>query len=318
MQPDKPDVVRIGTRASALAQAQSRWVQAHVAEALGAAPERADQVAPLVLITTSGDRMQDRRLLEIGGKQLFTKEIEDALLDGRIDLAVHSLKDVPAMLPDGLGIAAMPQREDPRDALISNRYASLDALPQGARIGTASLRRQAQLKARRPDLQIAMLRGNVDTRLKRLDAGDFDAIILAQAGLNRLGLGDRAREAFDPIAMPPAPGQGALALQTRETDGAPIWLSRLHHRPTEIVLAAERGALYALEASCKTAMGAYAYIEGDAIKMVVEALTADGQTRWRREGQAPVTADAVHDAHALGVTLGAQVRVAAGDQLIIA
>jgi len=312
-----PGIVRIGTRASKLAQTQTRWVQARVAEALGARPEDADKVAPLVLITTTGDRVQDRRLLEIGGKQLFTKEIEEALLDGRVDMAVHSMKDVPAEQPQGLAIAAVPVREDPRDAFVSRKWGSLAELPEGATIGTASLRRQAQLLAARPDLTITMLRGNVDTRLRKLDEGECDATLLAAAGLNRLGLSEVIRELFDPTAMPPAPGQGALALQTRVADAGVEWLMRLHHRPTELAVAAERGALAALEGSCRTAIGAHATIDGDQLKLVVEALSADGRERWRREAEAVLTLDPAAEAHAVGFALGGEIRAEAGEKLIV-
>ena len=312
-----PGIVRIGTRASKLAQTQTRWVQARVAEALGARPEDADKVAPLVLITTTGDRVQDRRLLEIGGKQLFTKEIEEALLDGRVDMAVHSMKDVPAEQPQGLAIAAVPVREDPRDAFVSRKWGSLAALQQGANVGTASLRRQAQLLAARPDLKISMLRGNVDTRLRKLDEGECDATLLAAAGLNRLGLSEVIRELFDPIAMPPAPGLGALALQTRVADAGAEWLMRLHHRPTELAVAAARGALAALEGSCRTAIGAHATIDGHQLKLVVEALSADGRERWRREAEAILKLDPAAEAHAVGFALGGEIRAEAGDKLIV-
>src|SRR4051794_11980488 len=209
--PSQPPI-RIGARGSKLSLAQSRQMQLRIAAALGASEAEAEQAAPLIVITTSGDRIQDRRLLEEGGKGLFVKELEEALLDGRIDCAVHSMKDVPAELPPGLVIAAVPEREDARDAFVSRKYARFEALPRGARLGTASLRRQAQALHRRPDLEVVMLRGNVDTRLRRLDEGEFDAILLAAAGLNRLGLSDQARELFDPVEAPPAPGQGALAI----------------------------------------------------------------------------------------------------------
>ncbi len=176
--------VRIGTRASKLALAQAETMRAAIARALGD-----DGAAVLVQITTTGDRIQDRRLMDIGGKGLFTKEIEDALLAGRIDAAVHSLKDMPALSPDGLTIAAIPEREDPRDAFLSVRHACLEDLPRGARLGTASLRRQAQALHRRPDLEVFALRGNIDTRLAKLLRGEADAILLAASGLNRLGLG---------------------------------------------------------------------------------------------------------------------------------
>jgi hydroxymethylbilane synthase len=307
--------VRIGTRASLLATTQSGHVQAAIAAALGA-PDRAETIAPLVFITTTGDRVQDRRLIEAGGKQLFTKEIEEALLDGRVDLAVHSMTDVPAEQPAGLVICAIPAREDPRDALVSRRFGSLDALPEGARVGTASLRRQAQLLARRPDLEIVMLRGNVDTRLRKLDEGACEAIVLAAAGLNRLGLSEVITELLDPVAAPPAPGQGALALQCREADAGADWLKTLHHAPTALCVAAERGALEALEGSCRTAIGAHARLDGDRLRLSVEALNGDGRLRWRRDESAAATVTP-EEACALGVELGRAIRAEAGDALIV-
>ncbi|HTI67017.1 MAG TPA: hydroxymethylbilane synthase [Caulobacteraceae bacterium] len=309
--------IRIGARGSRLSRAQSGQMQARIAAALGAPPEDADRVAPLVFITTTGDRIQDRRLIEAGGKALFTKEIEAALLDGEIDVAVHSLKDVPAASPPGLALAAFPEREDPRDALISLDWDRLDALPQGSRIGTASLRRQAQLLARRPDLLIGMLRGNVDTRLGKLAAGEHDAIVLAAAGLKRLGMGDRITELFDPFDAPPAPGQGALALQTRDADAGAAWLDPLRHAPTALAIEAERAAMEVLEGSCRTAIGAHARIEDGALALVVEALTADGVTCWRRKGRIAL-GDGEHGrARALGLELGGQVREEAGDRLLV-
>ena len=306
--------IRIGTRASRLAVVQARWTQDAIRAALGEPAGRADEVAPLVQMSTAGDRILDRRLLEVGGKALFTKEIEDALLDGRIDCAVHSLKDVPAEGPPGLVIAAYPEREDPRDAFISERFASFDTLPQGARLGAASLRRQAQALLKRPDLEIVLLRGNVDTRLRKLHEGECDATLLALAGLNRLGLAERAREVFDPYERPPAPGQGCLAIQVREADVDQPWVKALDHAPTRLAIAAERGALLALEGSCRTAMGAYTQVETGVLKLVVEALAPDGSERWREEGAAPVE-QGVDAAHALGFSLGQKVRAAGGDRL---
>jgi hydroxymethylbilane synthase len=308
--------VRIGTRASVLARTQSGHVQAQVAAALGAAPEARDAVAPLVFITTTGDRVQDRRLIEEGGKALFTKEIEEALLDGRVDLAVHSMKDVPAEQPPGLVIAAVPEREDPRDALISRRHRSLDELPHGARVGTVSLRRQAQLLARRPDLKIVPMRGNVDTRLKKLDDGECDALVLAAAGLNRLGRAAVVSELLDPVSAPPAPGQGALAIQCREADAGAGWLQRLHHAPTALCVAAERGALQALEASCRTAVGAYARLDGHLLRVSVEALAADGAIRWRLD-EAIAASSSPAEARELGARLGRAIRDDAGDHLLV-
>jgi len=307
-------LIRIGARGSQLSLAQSRMMQLRIAAALGAAAEDAEAVAPLVVITTSGDRIQDRRLLEIGGKGLFTKEIEEALSDGRIDCAIHSLKDVPAVLPDGLVIAAIPKREDPRDALILGAgvvATGVADLPKGARLGTASLRRQAQALHLRPDLDVQVLRGNVDTRLAKLAAGEADAILLANAGLNRMGL-TVSRLLLDPIAAPPAPGQGALALETRIGDRDQPWVAALRCPDTTITVAAERGALCALEGSCRTAMGAHAVIADGALSLVIEALSPDGIHRWRRQGQCAANEA---DAWALGLKLGYEVRAEGGDRL---
>jgi len=306
--------VRIGARGSKLSLAQAGLVQRRIAEALGADPAEAERVAPLVVITTTGDKVQDRRLLEIGGKGLFTKEIEEALLAGRIDCAVHSMKDVPAVLPDGLCIAAVPEREDPRDAFLSLKAERLEALPQGARLGTASLRRQAQSLHRRPDLEVSLLRGNVDTRLAKLRAGEADAILLALAGLKRLGLGDLPQSLIDPTECPPAPGQGALAIETRAADRDLPWAAALRHEPTTVAVAAERGALAALEGSCKTPIGAHAWLDGMRLKLIVEALSPDGRLRFRRAGESDLAemADWEASARALGVSLGEAVRAEGG------
>ena len=295
---------------------QAGQVRLAIARALGASDAEAEDVAPLIPITTSGDKIQDRALTDAGGKGLFTKEIEQALLSGRIDCAIHSLKDMPAQAPDGLVIAAMPQREDPRDAFLSPHVDSLAAMPAKARLGTASLRRAAQALHRRPDLQIVLVRGNVDTRLAKLDRGDADAIILAVAGLNRLGLGHLPRMLLDPIEAPPAPGQGALAIQMRAADARAPWLDALRHRPTMLAAAAERGALSALEGSCRTAIGAYARLEGDRLDLVVEALTPDGARRFRRQGQADVGgSDGEAVARNLGLGLGEEIRREGGEAL---
>ena len=308
-------MVRIGTRASKLARTQSGLMQQTIAAALGAGPEDAERVAPLVLITTTGDRIQDRRLLETGGKGLFVKEIEEALLDGRIDCAVHSLKDMPAAQPPGLVIAATPEREDPRDAFLSRSGGRFEALAQGAVLGTASLRRQAQALHRRPDLKIEMVRGNVDTRLAKLDAGDMDGIVLALAGLKRLGLADRVTESFDPVEAPPAPGQGALAIEVRAEDQDAQWLTALHHPPTALAVAAERGALQALEGSCRTPIGAYARFDAARLALTVEALSPDGRERFREEGSlAAHLSDA--DAMNFGMLLGLRIREEAGERIV--
>ncbi len=304
--------VRIGTRGSKLAVAQAELVRA----VIGAGLEGGLEAAPLIRIATTGDRILDRPLMDLGGKALFTKEIEEALLAGRIDCAVHSLKDMPAEAPPGLVIAAIPEREDPRDAFLSMEFDSLGALPLGARLGTASLRRQAQALHRRPDLQITPLRGNVDSRIAKLERGEADAIVLAAAGLNRLGLGSLAKELIDPLEAPPAPGQGALAIQTRAADADAPWLAALHHAPTMLAAAAERGALEALEASCRTAMGAFARVADGRLALIVEALTPDGARRFRRQGEVAV-ADGEAAARDLGLRLGAEIRDEGGEALLL-
>ncbi|HEY2707598.1 MAG TPA: hydroxymethylbilane synthase [Caulobacteraceae bacterium] len=308
--------VRIGARGSKLSVVQASWVQRQIAANLGASQDEVDTVAPLIRITTTGDRVQDRRLLEIGGKGLFTKEIEEALLDGRIDCAVHSLKDMPAEQPPGLVIGAIPEREDSRDVFISDKGATLMDLPKGALLGTASLRRQAQALHRRPDLQLLNLRGNVDTRLAKLKAGEADAIILAMAGLNRLGLHGLGTP-LDPVEQPPAPGQGALAIQVRAEDAQAPWLTALIHRPTLIAIAAERGALAVLEGSCKTAIGAHAQLRGETLFLIAEALTPDGSRRFRHEGEADIGTDGEAAARSLGERLGEAVRAEGGAALAL-
>ncbi|CAN5137003.1 hydroxymethylbilane synthase [soil metagenome] len=308
-------LVRIGTRASKLALTQSGIMQRAIAAALGYGPEDAEAVAPLIQITTSCDRIQDRRLLEEGGKGLFTKEIEEALLGGRIDCAVHSMKDVPSIRPHGLVIAAIPEREDPRDAFLSRSHASFADLPHGAVLGTASLRRQTQSLFLRPDLDVQVMRGNVDTRLAKLERGEADAILLAYSGLRRLGLGHLPTELLDPIQRPPAPGQGALAIETRTDDAHADWLKAIHHAPSAITVAAERGALEALEGSCRTAIGAHARILGDNLDIIVEALTPDGKERFRREASMHLTG--ITPARALGHELGRSILEEGGARLML-
>jgi hydroxymethylbilane synthase len=314
--PTQPPV-RIGARGSKLSLAQAGQMQRRIAAALGAGPEDAERVAPLTVIATTGDRVQDRRLLEIGGKGLFTKEIEEALREGRIDCAIHSLKDMPSALPDGLCIAAIPDREDPRDAFVSLTVERLEDLPPGARLGTASLRRQAQSLHSRPDLLVSMLRGNIDTRLAKLAAGEADAILLALAGLKRLGLDHHARSFIDPVERPPAPGQGALAIETRIADRDLPWVQALRCEAATLAVAAERGALAALEGNCRTALGAHAWLEYGRVKLVVEALSDDGAQRFRRSGETEISrlAEPETSARDLGYSLGLAVREAAGDAL---
>ncbi len=306
--------LKIGTRGSKLALTQCGWVQRQIVATMGFDPAKADDIAPLTIITTQGDRIHDRRLIEAGGKQLFTKEIEDALLRGDIDVAVHSLKDMPAAEIPGLSLCAIPVREDPRDAFISLQYERVEDMPAGARLGTASLRRQAQMLSVRPDLDIVMIRGNVDTRLAKLAAGDCDAMLLAAAGLNRMGLSAHIRSYIDANIHASAPGQGALAIQCRTEDLGAEWMRKLHHEPTFLAVKAERGALEALEASCRTAVGAYAKIDGDTLSLFVEALSADGKTRWQRR-EALINPD-VLSARNLGLRLGIEIKVEAGPDLI--
>lgn len=245
----------IATRESRLALWQAQHVQA-LLQARG-------HTVHLLGMTTRGDQILDRTLSKVGGKGLFVKELEAALVDARADLAVHSLKDVPMQLPDGLELACVMQREDPRDAFVSPRYPSLDALPTGAVVGTSSLRRQALLLALRPDLRILPLRGNLDTRLRKLDAGEFDAIVLAAAGLRRLGLAERIRYEFAPEVMLPAAGQGALGIEicSHRSDVAAA-VASLADRATWLRVAAERAVSRALGGSCSVPLAAHATLEG--------------------------------------------------------
>lgn len=266
--------VVIGTRASKLAL----WQTHFVADALRAA-------VPGIFVSvrhimTTGDKILDVPLAKIGGKGLFTKEIETALLNGEIDLAVHSLKDMPTELPPGLTLSAITARTDPQDAFVSNQYSSLDALPPGARVGTSSLRRTAQILCYRPDLDIKSLRGNVDTRLRKLDCGEYDAIILAAAGLKRLGLSDRIRQALPPEICLPAVGQGALAIETRAEDDTVIGLVRcLEDTATRYAVTAERAFLRVLEGGCQAPVGVYGQVQADSLRLDAVILSPDGKRR---------------------------------------
>jgi hydroxymethylbilane synthase len=255
--------LRIGTRGSPLALVQARAVRERLAAALG----RDAETIELRIIKTTGDTIVDRPLAEEGGKGLFTKEIEEALMRGDIDLAVHSAKDMPTVLPQGLVIAACLKREDPRDVFIANKAKTIKDLPHGARVGTASLRRQAIMMRMRPDLQVAPLRGNVETRLRKLDAGEADAIILALAGLKRLGLEGRATTIMSEQEFLPAAGQGAIAIETREDDiGTREMLARINDADTLTALACERAFLAELDGSCKTPIGGHATLDGNILQ----------------------------------------------------
>ena len=257
------DLVRIATRDSKLALWQAHHTRDRLIE------NEPGLVVELVVLKTQGDKIQDRPLSEVGGKGLFVKEIEEALLDGRAQVAVHSMKDLPAELAPGLMLAAVPEREDPRDALLLRpglHATSIRDLPQGARVGTSSLRRVCVIKSERPDLEVIALRGNVDTRLPKLDEGQLDAIVLAMAGLRRLGFGDRINAPLDPLVSVPAIGQGALAIECREDDPATrARLARLDHAPTAICTRAERAFLARLGGSCRTPMAAHATLHGERI-----------------------------------------------------
>jgi hydroxymethylbilane synthase len=248
----------IATRESRLAL----WQAEHVKALL----EQQGHTVSLLGMTTRGDQILDRSLSKVGGKGLFVKELETALEDGQADLAVHSLKDVPMELPEGFSLACVMEREDPRDAWVSNTYASLDALPQGAVVGTSSLRRMALLRALRPDLKIEALRGNLDTRLKKLDDGLYDGIVLAAAGLKRLGLESRLRTAFEPEQMLPAAGQGALGIEVRSDRADVVEVLRtLLHMPTWLAVSAERAVSRVMGGSCSMPLAAYATLDGDVL-----------------------------------------------------
>jgi hydroxymethylbilane synthase len=285
-------LLRIATRASALAVAQTKLVAAALERAAGVRTE-------LVEVRTEGDRVQDKALAAIGGKGLFVKELEEALLAGRADLAVHSAKDLPAALAPGTVLAAFPERVDARDALIgAERGARLATLARGARVGTGSLRRRAQLLAARPDLEIVPLRGNVDTRLRKLAAERLDAIVLACAGLERLGLADRIDERLDPETMLPAVGQGVLALQTRAGAPAAAALAALDHAPTRAAVTAERAFLARLAGDCNVPLAAHAVLAGGALALRGLLASPDGARVLRSSARAPAeeAARAGHEA----------------------
>jgi len=285
--------LRISTRKSPLALWQAEHVRARLmATHPGLAVE-------LVKMSTEGDRILDAPLAKIGGKGLFVKELEQALLDGRADIAVHSLKDVTVTLPDGLHIPVIGEREDPRDALVSNKFDTLAALPKGARVGTSSLRRTCQLRALYPQLEIVSLRGNVNSRLTKLDGGEFDAIILACAGLKRLGLDERIRAELAPEILLPAVGQGAICIECRVGDVAIEQLiAPLHHRPTATRIAAERALNARLEGGCQVPIAAYAELNEDVLRLRALVGEPDGSHVIRGE----IEGDAAR-AEALGVDL---------------
>ncbi len=296
MKTDAVSTLKVGTRGSPLALAQAHDVRNRL-QGTGIA-------ADIVIINTTGDAVQDRRLSEVGGKGLFTKEIQEALLDGRIDLAVHSMKDVETWLPEGTAIAAVLEREDPRDVFLSEKANSLDALAPGAVVGTSSLRRQAQILHRRPDLRVETLRGNVQTRLRKLAEGVVDATLLALAGLNRLGRADVATGIIETDVILPAVAQGAVGIEIRKADTAvEAAVAPLNHEPTAIRIAAERAMLAALDGSCHTPIAGLAELRGSELTLTGLVALPDGSEchRLQRSG-------AADDAGALGTALGEELR----------
>lgn len=285
--------LRLGTRGSRLALWQAEWVRAKLKALDGAPP------VEIVRIETAGDRIQDVALSAVGGRDFFTKDIETALLEGRVDLAVHSLKDLATEQPPGLGLGAVLERADPRDAVVIRGDASgLGDLAEGARVGTSSLRRRAFLAALHPGLAAAELRGNVPTRLRTLDEGAYDALILASAGLDRLGLGDRITARLDPEAFTPAPAQGAVGVQIRDDDDATRrWVARLQHDATRRATDAERVLLRVLEGGCQVPVGALARVAGDRLELVARVASLDGGRTVRGRHAGPIAdPDAVGDA----------------------
>ncbi len=276
--------------------------------ALAAAHGIDAELIEIQIIKTTGDQIQDRPLAEVGGKGLFTKEIEEALLAGTIDLAVHSSKDMPTMLPPGLILSTFLPREDPRDVLISRKAKSIADLPRGATVGTASLRRQAMLLRKRPDLKIVPLRGNVETRLKKIDEGQADATLLALAGLKRLGLTEHAAAVLSIDEFLPAVGQGAIGIETRENDeNTRTMMAAINHPATAVALAAERAFLAVLDGSCKTPIGGHAVVTGDVLSFRGMIVKPDGSVAFEtvREGK-------VSDAARLGADAGAELKGRAG------
>ncbi|KAA9005247.1 hydroxymethylbilane synthase [Histidinibacterium aquaticum] len=301
--PDAP--LKIGTRGSPLALAQANETRDRLARAF----DLPFEAFSIVVIKTTGDRIIDRPLKEIGGKGLFTREIEAAMLDGEIDIAVHSMKDMPTEQPPGLVLDCYLPREDPRDAFVSLAHESLAALPEGAVVGTSSLRRRAQLLQRRPDLQVVEFRGNVQTRMKKLEDGVAEATFLAMAGLNRLDMLHVARGPVPSEDMLPAIAQGAIGIERRlEDTRAAQLLEAIHDGPTADLLAAERAFLAALDGSCETPIGGLAEVSGGTLRLRGEILRPDGSECISDSGEAPV-----EDGAALGQSLGEGLRARAGE-----
>ncbi|MBF9057147.1 hydroxymethylbilane synthase [Rhodobacterales bacterium HKCCA1065] len=303
--PTPASPLRIGTRGSPLALAQAYETRARLAVAFDL-PHEAFEI---VVIKTTGDKVLDRPLKEIGGKGLFTREIEEDLLSGAIDIAVHSMKDMPVLQPEGLLLDCYLPREDVRDAFVSLEFDSLDALPAGTKVGSSSLRRRAQLTARRPDLEVVEFRGNVQTRMKKLKDGVAGATFLAQAGLNRLGMADVARSAISPEDMLPAVAQGAIGIERRANDPRTAeMLAAIHDRDTGIRLAAERAFLAGLDGSCETPIAGLAEIDGPMLRLRGEILRPDGSEVLSEDRSAPIA-----EAAKLGADMARDLRARAGE-----
>lgn len=301
-----PSLLRIATRKSLLALWQAEYVKAELER------HHPGLRVELVPLTSRGDKILDVPLAKVGGKGLFVKELEQALLDGEADIAVHSMKDVPMEFPEGLGLAVICPREDARDAFVSNRFASLDELPAGSVVGTSSLRRQCQLLAKRPDLQVKFLRGNVQTRLQKLDDGEYDAIILAAAGLIRLQLQDRIRSAITPEFSLPAGGQGAVGIECRLDDSATrALIAPLHHSTTAEQVLAERAMNRRLQGGCQVPIACYALHEGEQLWLRGLVGSVDGKEILFDEIRGPVA-----EAESIGVALAERLLAAGADRIL--
>jgi len=306
----KSETLKIATRQSPLALWQAEFVKAQLLK------QHPSLKVELVGLTTRGDKILDSSLSKIGGKGLFVKELEQALLDGSADIAVHSMKDVPMEFPEGLGLAVICEREDPRDAFVSNRYKKLSELPMNARVGTSSLRRQCQIKQVRPDLQISDLRGNVQTRLSKLDQGEFDAIILAAAGLKRLGLQARITESLDDTMLLPAGGQGAVGIEVRvgnnENDKAILELLKpLNHASTEICVRAERAMNRHLQGGCQVPIAGFSTLTNNVIHLRGLVGAVDGSVILRAEEKG-----SANDSEALGIRVAEQLLAQGADKIL--
>ena len=299
-------ILRIGTRGSKLALTQSQWVKGRIESV------HPGVIADLVRITTTGDKIQRPPLSEVGGKGLFIKEIEEALLRKEVDLGVHSMKDVPAELPEGLEISVFPQREDPRDVFVSEKFRSIEELPHGSSVGTSSLRRASQVLHLRPDLRVIPIRGNVDTRLRKLESGQFDALILASAGLRRLGLSHRISQMLSIDLSLPAIGQGVLGLEVRKSDHVVRDLiGFLNHVETELTVRAERAFLKELEGGCQVPLAGYGKLDGDTLELEGLVAELDGSVLIRDKLFGPKDKP-----EELGVHLAKRILASGGDKIL--